>query len=418
MTNFKRQIFSVATAGVMIANIATPAFATTIEISGNGAGSANYATVNTTNTTTVTQNNTANVTNTVNTNADTGDNKAKYNTGGDVGIQTGDAKVDVNVANDLNKNIASVDCCVAGDTSVKISGNGANSDNTVALTNNNTNLVTQNNTANVSNDIDADAETGENKASSNTGGDVVIMTGNAKVDVDVSTLANVNSARIGGGVTPTPSASFWIVGNGAGSTNYIDATLNNTNLVTQNNYADISNDIDADAETGENKAKFNTGGEVAILTGDAETNVDVDNTVNFNFADLNCGCIFDVLAKIAGNGASEDSHEEQCTWWDWICEEQDQNVITLDLVNFQAADQGNVANLSNDVDDESETGENKASSNTGDVDHESDPAIVTGDAESNNSISNSGNVNSLGEMPNVEFSFNFAALWAFFGMHS
>jgi hypothetical protein len=91
MTNFKKQIFSVVTAGVMVANIATPAFATTIEISGNGAGADSNVAVQNTNTTTVSQNNTANVTNTVKTNADTGDNKANYNTGGNVGIQTGDA---------------------------------------------------------------------------------------------------------------------------------------------------------------------------------------------------------------------------------------------------------------------------------------------------------------------------------------
>lgn len=416
MTNFKKQVFSVVTAGVMVANIATPAFATTIEISGNGAGADSNVAIQTTNTSTVSQNNTANVNNTVKTNADTGDNKANYNTGGNVGIQTGDAKVTANVANDLNKNIADVDCCAAANTDVKISGNGAKSDNTVNLTNVNANTVSQNNTANVNNDVDVDANTGNNKAGLNTGGEVVIKTGNAKVNVDVATVANVNSAKIGGGhsAMPTPSASFMIVGNGAGSDNTIAASLVNANTVAQNNNADIDNEVDVDAETGDNEANFNTGGDVVILTGDSAAKVDVDNSVNFNFADVDCGCEFDVTAKIAGNGADTD-HK----WWD-----KDDNYIGLNLANTQAVGQGNNAYLDNNVDvDDVDTGDNEAGYNTGAVDHETDPAIVTGNAASATSVSNSGNINSVGslpfdmpEMPEVDFSFNFAALWAFFGM--
>jgi len=420
MTNFKKQVFSVLTAGVMVANVATPAFAsTTIEISGNGAGADSQVAVQSTNTSTVTQNNTANVNNTVKTDAVTGDNKANYNTGENVGIQTGDAKVDVNVANDLNKNMATVDCCAAQDTEVKVSGNGANSDNTVNLTNVNATGVTQNNTANVSNDVDVDAETGNNKAGLNTGGDVVILTGDAKVNVDVTTLANVNSAQVGGGhsATPTPSASFMIIGNGAGSDNTIAAALVNATTVAQNNVADIDNEVDVDAETGENEANFNTGGDVVILTGDAKVNAEVDNAVNFNFADVDCGCVFDVTAKIAGNGAEADNHYGK--WWD-----KDDNYIGLNLANTQAVGQGNLANLDNEVDvDDADTGENEAGYNTGAVDYVSDPAIVTGNAHSSTSVSNSGNINSVGdlpfgmpEMPNVNFSFNMAALWAMIGL--
>lgn len=423
MTNLKRRIISAAAAGVMALNVVTPALATEIVIDGNGANSDNYVTVNNTNTTSVTQNNTANVTNTVKTDADTGDNKANYNTGGNVGIQTGDAEVKANVSNTLNSNQAQVNCCAAAGTDVKISGNGAKSDNTVKLGNTNLNSVTQNNNAKVTNDVDADAETGDNKAGSNTGGDVVILTGDAKVGVDVSTVANVNSAKIGNGYSamPTPSASFMIVGNGAGSDNFIEAGLNNTNNVKQTNNATVLNEVDADAETGDNDANFNTGGDVVIMTGDAKAKVDVDNSVNFNAADIDCGCEFDVLAKIAGNGAEADNHHHGWfkKWWD-----KDQNVITLDLVNTQLVGQTNGANLNNDVDvDDAETGDNEASSNTGAVDHASDPAIVTGDAYAETNVSNSGNMNVLGnlpfnmpEMPQVDFSFNMAFLWAMFGM--
>ena len=66
MTNFKKQIFSVVAAGSLLVSVATPVLAdTTIQISGNGAGSDNYTKVEQTNTNTVSQNNTANVTNNV-----------------------------------------------------------------------------------------------------------------------------------------------------------------------------------------------------------------------------------------------------------------------------------------------------------------------------------------------------------------
>lgn len=206
-----------------------------------------------------------------------------------------------------------------------------------------------------------------------------------------------------------PSASFVISGNGAGSDNYITAALANVTSVGQQNAANINNLVDADATTGENDANFNTGGDVLIGTGHATVKTDIDNAVNFNHADVDCGCTWDVLAKISGNGA--ESHQGS----------EVDNIITLGLNNAQAVAQGNAAGLNNDVDDNAKTGYNGALSNTGEVD--SDPAIVTGDAYNNNSISNSGNVNVVGdmpfdfpEMPEVEFSFNIAALWAFFGM--
>lgn len=414
MTKFNKQIFSVLAAGTMVLNIATPALAsTTIEISGNGAGSDNWTTVNQTNTTTVTQNNQANVTNNVNADAKTGGNDANFNTGGNVGISTGDAKVDAKVSNTLNSNSASVDCCVGSDTDVKISGNGAKTDNGVSLTNNNGNHVTQTNNANVTNNVDADAKTGGNDAHKNTGGDVLIGTGDATVKVDVSTTANVNSARIGGSNgSSNPSASFVISGNGSGSDNYITAALENLTTVAQTNQANITNDIDADAKTGENEANFNTGGDVIIGTGDAKVVADVDNSVNFNYADVDCGCTWDVLAKIAGNGASDDSHHHR--------RNKDENLINLTLGNLQVVGQGNGANLSNQLDDlDAKTGYNGAASNTGEAD--TDPAIYTGDATVLSGVENSGNVNVVGdfempEMPEVELSFNFAALLAFFGM--
>jgi hypothetical protein len=413
MTNFKKQVFSVLAAGSLLVSVATPALAdTTIQISGNGAGSDNYATVSQTNTNTVSQSNTANVTNNVTSNADTGHNDAGFNTGGDVTIHTGEAKTTANVTNTLNSNAAQIaGCNCAGDTNVKVAGNGAYSQNQVTLGVANTNTVAQQNDANVTNNVDNKAKTGDNSANSNTGGDVVIVTGDATANANVKTVANSNSAMIGGGAgAGNASASFVISGNGAGSNNWITASLTNANTIAQQNSAHVNNDVDSSAKTGGNDAGFNTGGDVVIATGDAKSGADVTNMVNFNSASLDCGCVTDVLAKIDGNGAGVES---------------DANAIVLGLANLNTVGQDNESCLFNDVEAKAKTGYNDANKNTGSVMMGDDPAIITGDATNETKVNNSGNVNTVGGTPfvipmpgntNVSVSFDLHALLAFFGM--
>jgi len=190
MTNLKKQIFSAMTAGALLLNVATPALAgTTLEISGNGSDSDNTVDVSTSNNTAVVQNNEAHVNNNIKVESNTGENTADDNTGGDVEIETGDADTEVNVSNSLNSNQASVDCCNEGDTEVKISGNGSDSDNDVKLnqTNGKDSGVFQTNKANVNNKVDVDSDTGDNDADDNTGGNVTIKTGDASTTVNVGT---------------------------------------------------------------------------------------------------------------------------------------------------------------------------------------------------------------------------------------
>jgi hypothetical protein len=421
MTNItKKFVAGFAAVALLASSFSGVALAgTTIEISGNGAGSDNWANVSQTSETTVTQNNTANVTNTVDSNANTGGNDANLNTGGDVMIKTGNASTDSSVTNVLNSNSADVDCCASGETEVKISGNGAGSDNTVLLGQDSKTTVKQTNNATVTNTVNSDAKTGYNDANSNVGGDVYIKTGDASVVASVSTLANVNSARVSGSQHGAyPTAAFWITGNGAGSDNYIGAELDKTTAVTQGNTAKVTNDVDADAKTGGNDANLNVGGDVIIDTGDAEIEAMVDNAVNFNYADVDCGCTWDVMAKISGNGAEADSHHK----YGRHHKDKGDNVITLELGSLQTVGQTNNASLYNYLDDlEAKTGYNEASSNGGE--YADDPSITTGNASVTSGVSNEGNVNSVGPMsgwempgmPEVDFSFNFAAMMAFFG---
>jgi hypothetical protein len=256
--------------------------------------------------------------------------------------------------------------------------------------------VTQNNNANVVNDVTANAKTGDNDAKYNTGGDVVINTGDAKTKVSVTTLANANFATVGGGSAGAGNGnSVSILGNGANSDNSVHLNDNKSVNVSQNNDANVSNDVDANAKTGNNDANFNTGGETTINTGNAKTEVGVDNLVNFNSADVDCGCVLGgVDLKIAHNGDNSD------------------NSVTANNDNGQWVGAENLASLGNNVDGNAKTGDNNSKYNT--AGGSDDPTVNTGDSNSSTDVSNSGNVNTFGngaslDLPggNTDLSFNF-----------
>lgn len=393
MTNLKKQIVSAMTAGALLLNVATPALAgTSLEISGNGSDSESDVVVTTSNNTAVVQDNKANVKNEISSNSNTGGNVADDNTGGDVEIETGDSDTEVNVSNSLNSNAAQVDCCQAGDTEIKISGNGTKSDNKVDLDQSNKTEVFQNNKADVYNKVDVDSNTGDNDADDNTGGNVKIKTGDASTTVNVGTTANANSAVVGGNGDEEGSISAWITGNGSDSDNDIYLDVNNDTALVQDNEANVENKVYVDSITGKNDANDNTGGDVMIETGDADADVTIDNMVNFNAADVDCGCVLDLTAKIAGNGTDSD------------------NKIDADLTADKSVHQDNAADLENKGDVDANTGDNDADDNTGPVG--SDPAITTGDADTTVDVENSGNANAYGsdvdfEWPSFDFDFSF-----------
>jgi len=408
MTQYKRQIVA-ALATVSMILTPTVSAATSLEISGNGSSSDNDVKVERSNATTVVQSNSAVVTNNVSSNSSTGGNKANDNTGGDVMIKTGDASSDVTVENTLNSNIAKVDCCDQGDISAKISGNGSDSENEIDLGSGHgrrshsdkTEIqVFQDNTAEVTNEVDSTAKTGGNDTKRNTGGDVIVRTGDATATADVSTTANTNVAQVGGHGEQGNTVSALITGNGSESDNSVELDLNHKTSIVQDNLAEVQNKVDAYAKTGWNNANDNTGGEVAIMTGDADAYATVDNMVNFNAAEIDCGCLLDATAKISGNGYDSENEIEA--------------KLGEDRSVFQGGKEGNgnLADLSNDVESEAKTGVNDAKYNTGEAE---DPLIWTGDATSATEVTNTGNSNVYGDMPSwwpeVEWDFSFSHIW-------
>ncbi len=394
MTNLQKRVATAVATSAMLLNVLAPlAHADTmLEITGNGAHTDNEVKVNNSSNTTVTQNNNAVVTNNVTSNSSTGGNKANDNITGEVRIETGAATSTTKIVNELNTNAADIDNCnCESDTEVKISGNLSGSDNKVELNNrhnSNDTAVYQDNRANVRNNVDAKATTGGNDANRNGSGDVSIKTGAATSDVSVSTTANVNSATVGGGNGDAGSLKLMITGNGAYTDNEIEASLDNDVLVVQDNDAKVKNEIDSDAKTGYNDANDNIGGTVMIETGEAESAVEVDNSVNFNMAEVGCDCETDVTAKISQNLTDSE------------------NEIKAKLGNdtevYQGGEgAGNNAHLYNDVDGNAKTGDNDANRNGG-TEYD-DPSIETGAANSTTEVSNEGNVNVFGsaEMPSV-----------------
>ncbi|KKU92473.1 MAG: hypothetical protein UY21_C0001G0096 [Microgenomates group bacterium GW2011_GWA1_48_10] len=413
MTQLKKQITGALTIGLMVAQLLAPVAAyaedgINLTISGNGAQSTSVENVAVVNTTTVSQTNTSNVTNNVDSKSNSGGNDANYNTGGDVAVITGKATSNVDVLNDLNKNIATVDCCEPASTTVTIDGNGYQTKNDVNLSQTNTNALVQTNVANVLNNVDSKANSGWNDAKYNTGGDTTIITGDAEAGAEVATHANTNVGMIGeplvggnnGGV------SLWITGNGANSDNSIALALAKANTIAQTNVANITNDVYAKANSGGNDANGNTGGDVAIITGKADAMVGVDNDVNFNWADVDCGCITNVEGKIAGNGYMS------------------KNDINASLTSYLYDAQLNTANLLNDVDAKAKSGYNDANYNTGPV--LDDPVVImTGAASSSTEVANSTNTNVYGQgvfplppMPEVDWDFDLGWSWFLGWMHS
>ena len=413
MTDLHKKVVSAVASTAMLLSTLTPAFAsTTLIISDNGADSNNNTNVNIENTTWVTQENVANITNNVQASSNTGDNTANKNTGGEVEISTGDATTVVSVENTVNSNTAEIDGCCEMDVDVVIAGNGADSKNNARLKLENETGVVQNNYANIKNNVNATSDTGGNEANKNTGGDVHISTGDAATAVSILNTANSNSARVGGG-SGSGSLSMWILENGADSRNDIRLDVDRGLYLAQNNVANLSNNVRASAETGDNEANKNTGGEVGIHTGDAFAGVLIDNMVNFNWADLDCGCLLDVMAKIAGNGADSRNNIR--------ADLDDETIITQN--NVWECGSGDCNNVYADAD----TGNNEAEKNVGGA-FMGDPSIETGDAETYVEIENAGNSNVVGSSGpswafpnlggfsfNLNFSFSLAQLLAALG---
>ena len=255
----------------------------------------------------VNNNNTTTINQTANAVANTGGNVAERNIsfGGNAGvITTGNAVTNVDFLVTANGNVT----LVGGDSngngpgsgaSIFLANTGDNSRFTTRATTNNFIIVTNENRATISQAcgipeeslplfVEASqclANTGNNDASRNiANGDAgVITTGDARVDVFMAAIANRNFTEIF--LDPSASANSDIVNTGD-DVNVDTSAQNNTRIEVNNqNTANINQNVNAVANTGNNTANRNIsfGGNAGVITtGDAEVNVGLLAEVNKN----------------------------------------------------------------------------------------------------------------------------------------
>lgn len=284
-----------------------------IIISSNGSGTTNEVSVDSANSTTVTQVNNADVANNIDASTNTGGNTASDNSGA-TAISTGDASQNIEVSTNLNFSEVISPCCPS-DINAEISGNGEDSTNSVNLgqtSETNINILQY---AEVSNEISGTANSGNNSANNNSGS-VSINTGNiwvgARIENSPINIYKVEGGSLGGGL------SARIAGNGSGSTNILSFTLGDSSGIDIDNQAKINNKLTWLLNTGGNFANGNLG-DVAISTGDISFNLLVTNgPINVGGVDWGCCDVFDPGEPDdggpppgEGNGGVEEPGEEE-----------------------------------------------------------------------------------------------------------
>jgi hypothetical protein len=164
------------------------------------------------------------------------------------------------------------------DTTVDVSGNGTNSDNTVKVTNVDKNEVTQTNSTVVGININSKANTGGNKANGNTGdGGVTVDTGKAVSSVGVMVAGSTNELTAPDCGCAPANDTVTVSGNGKDSNNKATVKNKNKNKKTQTNGTVVGATITSKAKTGKNKANNNTGsGDVEVKTDDSTSEVTVE----------------------------------------------------------------------------------------------------------------------------------------------
>lgn len=421
-----------------------------INNTGNGAGSDNSASSNTESSSTVIQDNNAEIGNDLNLNTNTGESSASQNVGNSA-ITTGDANTSGTIVNTVNTNTTGLavsefnvvddttgdlildfaagcilGCGIFDPVSISNTDNGSNSTNNAGVEQIVNNETFQNNEATVENNTTLTANSGYNQANQNTGGDSTITTGDANVSANVINFLNNNIAGnvilgvvnifgdlIGDIILPqdtltAPLASVGNTGNGADSTNsaLIDNTVSNTTF--QTNDAFIQNNLNFEANTGGNETSKNTGGNSLIETGEATIESQTLNIANSN---INGGDWWLVLVNeagswignILGSPAGSNTAGSEGTQFtvnpngDITVTNQgngadSQNTAEVNQTTNTSTVQNNIASIINNLNLFANTGNNSASKNTG-----GDSTIKTGDANVVANLVNFVNNNIVGD---------------------
>lgn len=427
--------------------------------SATGTDSTNTSTITDNNSSETNLNNDGQIENDLKLSSNSGDNKANQNTG-DGSITTGDANIASNVVNFLNNSILSSNWWMgmvnvfgnwtgnlllpsltgsgtgSGSTNLNATNSqtGFDSTNTALSEFSNSSDTTIDNNANIIDEVDINANSGGNESLKNTldgtiqTGDVNIknnqltvanntITGDSWWMLLVNTLQGWTGAIIGSPDGTTSFMPFLFGGSatnvetGADSTNTASIEVNNNEEAQVSNDANINNHLTLDANTGYNQANKNTGSG-NIQTGDANVMSNlvnfVNNTFNVNkwlFGIVNVFGTWDGSAQFGNSGTNSGvsldqnsslSAENQQTGADST------NTATVSDEQKNELEINNNLNVRSNIKIKGNTGNNKTDKNTG------NGSILTGDIDSNSTMSILGNITKI-ELPGSESNSNISA---------
>jgi hypothetical protein len=339
---------------------------------------------------------------------------------GDVGIDTGDSDVTATLANDANTNILSDDNVMYGDpgegVAILNNGNGSDSNNDGSAAVSNDSDTVQINNADVNNKMDASAVSGRNTASRNVGSSS-IDTGDSNVTGTIINNINTNAAGVmvsefnivddqtgdyvlnyddnctfgcGSGVSVANTD------NGSNSQNSGEVNLADDSMTFQSNMGNLNNDMVLVADSGNNEAKNNTGGDNTINTGDANIAANILNFMNNNIAGNVVYGVVNVFGDLIGDiilpQSEIDKHAANVTLANNGNGSGSENDSIASLSQTDQYQQFNDAEIINNIDLEATTGKNEAKDNTG-----GNNSITTGDSNIDANVTNIANNNVIGD---------------------
>jgi hypothetical protein len=247
----------------------------------------------------------------------------------------------------------------AGSTiTITNSSNGRDSENKAKVELNREIVVTQSNNTSVSNEVNQDANTGDNKIKDNIGGDIELTTGNVTQDANVSTQAGFNSAQVND-CGCDYEVEIINEKNGRDSENTAKFEAGDTKTLFQENNTYVKNDVDQDANTGDNDVKDNIDGDVSVKTGSVDQDAEVATLAGANHGDL------------GGDGDGESSFSLTNS----MNGRDSENEIKVELLRGLLATQANNAEVKTYLDQDGDTGDNEVKDNIGGVD------VETGDID-------------------------------------
>jgi outer membrane biosynthesis protein TonB len=365
-------------------------------------------------------------------NNSTGNQDAKGNSG-ETNLTTGNATNGAGVMNSGNNN-SSTQAPVNGQSTGAIgtgssvgivnSGNGTESNNNGSATINNDNNTNQGNSATIVNDLRQSTTTGGNTAKDNTGGNVNLTTGDANTTGTIINSVNTNMSGVAvaefnveedyrGDIVldfaagcisncGTGSVNLANTGNGSDSNSSSEANIDNTNNINQYNEADIANNLVLKADSGNNEAKDNTNGDVAIKTGDANVAANVLTFANNNVAGNVVYTVVNVFGELVGDIIMPKEYIEaaggclECGGGDVNAVNsgngsESENIAEIDQNTTNNTFQNNDANIENNLIIDATTSQNEVNDNTN-----GDNSIKTGNTNVDANVINVANSNVSG----------------------